>query len=278
MIEWIPFERLINLQKIREYESGTIFMATWLDGIRVIKDGIAQSRNELCGVNIKILRGIRTCDLFIKELTNYMKQKESVVYGITQSTKTNRYAIVIPDEFNSRRKNSNGVCKYCKNYNTSPAWCQSCDPWREELEWTNENKEINNLIKEFIKEYKLKTTEYEKVIEWIPFNELTNLQEIKGVSDLAFMATWDKGVRTIKYQSGEYIRSRTTSSVDIMNLNYSQTNTLKLLEIVKFHIQSEEYRIHGITQNTEIDITPVQSGANYVTLQKWYKKQVAIKP
>lgn len=82
----------------------------------------------------------------------------------------------------------NGICKYCKNYNTSPAWCQSCDPWRAILEWTNENKEINNLIKELIKEYQFKAIEYEKVIEWIPLNELINLKEIKEESDLTFMA------------------------------------------------------------------------------------------
>ncbi|RIB12797.1 kinase-like domain-containing protein [Gigaspora rosea] len=210
-----------------------------------------RSRNELCGVNIKILHGIKTCDLFIKELTNYMQQKGSAIYGITQSTKTNRYAIVIPDEFNSRRNKSYGICKYCNYYNTSPAWCQSCDPWRAALEWTNKNKDINNIIKEFIKENQFKAIEYENVIEWISFEELINLKEIKEESELVFMATWVKGVRTIKGESGKFKQSRTISSVDLMKLNYSQTSTLELLENFKNHMQSKKYRIHGISQNTE---------------------------
>ncbi|RIB04927.1 hypothetical protein C2G38_641115 [Gigaspora rosea] len=254
MIEWIPFERLTNFQMIREEELGMIFMATWLDGIRIIRGELveySQSRIESCGVNLIILHDFQTCDTFIKALTNYTQLEGNIVYGITQSTETNQYIIIIPDEFNSRRNNSNGVCKYCKCYNTSPAWCQSCDPWRAALEWTNENKEINNLIKEFIKEYRFKATEYEKVIEWISFDELINLKEIKGVSDLEFMATWVKGVRTIKSESGQFTQSRTILSVDLMKLNYSQTNALELLENVKAHIQSEKYRIHGITQNTE---------------------------
>ncbi|RIB22746.1 hypothetical protein C2G38_2033338 [Gigaspora rosea] len=254
MIEWIPFERLTNFQMIREEELGMIFMATWLDGIRIIEAefvGYKQSRIESCGVNLIILHDFQTFESFKKKLKNYMQLEGNVVYGITQNTETNQYIIVIPDEFNSRRNHSYGVCIYCNFYNTSPAWCQSCDPWKVALEWTNKNKEINNLIEELIKEYRFKAKEYEKVIEWIPFDELINLIEIKGVSCLVFMATWVKGVRTIKSESGKYTQSRTISSVDLMKLNYSQTNTLELLENVKVHIQSEEYRIHGITQSTE---------------------------
>ncbi|RIB22745.1 hypothetical protein C2G38_954481 [Gigaspora rosea] len=250
MIEWIPFEKLTNFQIIREEELRMIFMATWLDGIRIIEGEpveYTQSCIESCGVNLIILHDLQTCDSFIKELTNYMQLEGNVVYGITQNTKTNQYIIVIPDEFNSRRNNSNGVCKYCKCYNTSPAWCQSCDPRREVLKWTHENKGINNLIKEF----QFKATEYEKVVEWIQFDKLINLQEIKGESDFVSMATWVKGVRTFKGESGKFTQSRTISSVDLMKLNYSQTSTLELVENFKVLMQLEKYRIHGITQNTE---------------------------
>lgn len=84
-------------------------MATLLDGKRILKDEFVEyirSHTEPCGVNIKIFHYIKTCDLFIKELSNYTQQKRSVVYGITRSINTNRYVIVIPDEFSSRRNNS----------------------------------------------------------------------------------------------------------------------------------------------------------------------------
>ncbi|RIB27750.1 hypothetical protein C2G38_1694397 [Gigaspora rosea] len=167
-----------------------------------------------------------------------------VVYGITQNPETKQYIVVIPDEFSSRRSGLNGKCISCGQYNTSPAWCQSCDPWRTTQGWTSKNENIDN----FIKELQFKATGYEKVIEWIPFNNLINLQEINKSEPGLVLATWDKGVREIKGESGKCIQSRTMSSVDLMELNYS---TLELLEkFITVHMQ-KVYRIHGITQNTE---------------------------
>ncbi|RIB15436.1 hypothetical protein C2G38_1580266 [Gigaspora rosea] len=215
--------------------------------------------------------------------------------------KTNQYIIVIPDEFSSRRNDSNGKCIYCEHYNTSPAWCQSCDPWKATQEWTSGNEEIDN----FIKKFQFKTTEYEKVIEWIPFNKLIDFQEIKEIneeSDLEFTASWVKGVRIIKGDPGKYMQSRSISSVDLMKLNCPQTDTLELFENFKNHMQLGKYRIHGITQNTETgqymividfysdkrksingncnivtDITPLQFGVNYAILEKWIKKTSEIR-
>ncbi|RIB29542.1 hypothetical protein C2G38_2155183 [Gigaspora rosea] len=31
VVEWIPFNRLVNIQKTSESESGSAFLATWLD-------------------------------------------------------------------------------------------------------------------------------------------------------------------------------------------------------------------------------------------------------
>ncbi|CAG8713846.1 10134_t:CDS:1, partial [Ambispora leptoticha] len=36
MIEWIPFDRIMDIKEIGEGKSGSIFSATWLDGIRNI--------------------------------------------------------------------------------------------------------------------------------------------------------------------------------------------------------------------------------------------------
>ncbi|RIB00024.1 hypothetical protein C2G38_2061854 [Gigaspora rosea] len=181
MIEWIPFNRLINLQKIREEESEMKFMATWIDGIRIIK-GVpveyTRSRIGSCGVNLKILHGSQENDFFIKKLTNYMELERNIIYGVTKDMVTNQYIMVVPDEFSSKRIASNGKCMYCKHNNTSPAWCQSCDPWKITQEWTSENEEIDNSIREF----QIKAIEYEKVIEWIPYDRLINLQEIKESS------------------------------------------------------------------------------------------------
>lgn len=248
MIEWIPFNRLTNLQKVREEDSETIFMATWLDGIRKINTREIENENFLyykgepveytrsriasCGVNLKILNGSQASDIFIENLTNYMKLEGNIIYGVTKDMVKNQYIMVVPDEFNSKRNISNGECIYCKHNNTSPAWCQSCDPWQTTQDWTSGNEEIDNSIKEF----QIKATEYERVIEWIPLNRLVTLHKIRESnqeieeSNLMSIATWLNGVRTVKCEPGKYTQSRTISSVDLMKFNYVQMSTLDLLK------------------------------------------------
>lgn len=94
----------------------------------------------------------------------------------------------------------NGTCVYCNQYNTSPAWCQTCDPPRTIQGWTSGNKDIDVCIKEF----QFKTTSYEDVIEWIPFNKLNNVQKVDG----NILVNWIDGIRRISSENGKYVRSR----------------------------------------------------------------------
>ena len=41
-------------------------------------------------------------------------------------------------------------------------------------EWTSRNKDINN----FMKDFQLRATSYEEVIEWIPFDKLDKIENI----------------------------------------------------------------------------------------------------
>src|SRR5260364_135595 len=100
-----------------------------------------------------------------------LKNKEHKVCGITQNTVTNEYMIIF-DEFYYKRKHLNGECRSCNLYNTSKSWCQTCDPQRIYQGWTSGNETIDKCIREF----QLKATEYEDVIEWIPFNKLDSIQ------------------------------------------------------------------------------------------------------
>jgi hypothetical protein len=102
--------------------------------------------------------------------------------------------MLVFDEFYNKRNDWNGKCANCKRNNTSPAWCQTCDPQKTAQGWESENKSIDNCIKEF----QLKATKYEDVIEWIPFNKLVNIQMIgKGGFGSVFSATWLDGKRMV---------------------------------------------------------------------------------
>lgn len=174
MIEWIPFDRLINIQKVRDDETNPIFSAIWLDGMRIIEriGRCTQTRKPSCLVELKAL----TSQANLLDLLNKFKdhlQSEDRVYGLNQTTKSNEYMLVF-DEFRAKRKHWHGTCVYCNRYNTSEAWRQTCDPLRMIEGWASGNKIIDN----FIKKYQLEATENETMIEWIPFNRLDNIQTI----------------------------------------------------------------------------------------------------
>ena len=94
------------------------------------------------------------------------------IYGITQNITTSEYMVVF-NEFGSKRDEWNGACANCNRYNTSEAWCQTCDLQKTIQGWTSGNKDFDDCIKEF----QLKAKSYENVIEWIPFNRLDNFQK-----------------------------------------------------------------------------------------------------
>ncbi|RIB27856.1 kinase-like domain-containing protein [Gigaspora rosea] len=97
MIEWIPFDRLVNIQKIEK----SLYSATWLDGIRKI-DGddynYMRKREPSCIVALKALYGSEENPLSIKEFDNYINCSlggiKLRVYGLTQNPETKEYIMV----------------------------------------------------------------------------------------------------------------------------------------------------------------------------------------
>ncbi|CAG8448282.1 9655_t:CDS:2, partial [Acaulospora morrowiae] len=150
VIEWIPFNRLINLCNIGE----TRFIAIWIDGIRKVENN-AQSRSSSHIVELKASDNLQISALdFIRYVTNntsfYLQfknqDKEHKVYGVTQDTLV-QYIVVV--NFNPIGNKKYGACKWSEHYNTSREWCQLCDPFRITQGWTSESIDIDNFIKEF---------------------------------------------------------------------------------------------------------------------------------
>ncbi|RIB10239.1 kinase-like domain-containing protein [Gigaspora rosea] len=94
MIEWISFDRLTLNEEIGKGGFGSVYSATWLDGIRKIEkiDGHnhVRSREPSCIVALKTLS-----DSSLKEFKNHIKciylGSKLKVYGLTQNTETNEY-------------------------------------------------------------------------------------------------------------------------------------------------------------------------------------------
>src|SRR6266498_6066929 len=82
---------------------------------------------------------------------------------------------LILDEGLKIRYKSFGLCKECKQPNTSDYWCQSCNAkhfQRNFKNWTSENYEIDRLIRKA----QLSAMDYKEVIEWITYDRFENIK------------------------------------------------------------------------------------------------------
>ncbi|RIB29934.1 kinase-like domain-containing protein [Gigaspora rosea] len=114
--------------------------------------------------------------------------------------------------------------------------------------WTCGNKDVDRCIKEF----QLRATKYEGVIEWIPFDKLCITDKIgEGGFGCVYFATWSDGTRKIeKTDDHNYVRSREQSSaVALKTLSDSSLKEFK--NHMKCMLIGSKLRIYGLTQNSE---------------------------
>ncbi|RIB29871.1 kinase-like domain-containing protein [Gigaspora rosea] len=143
--------------------------------------------------------------------------------------------------------------KECTNFeqeNTSPSWCITCDPDLVTRSWTSGNLEIDSCIKEF----QLKCMRYEDMIEWIPFNRLSNIQIIdKGGFGSVFLATWLDGIR--KIDKTHMIRLLRQPSLIVLKTLPNAKNSSDFLKEFKYHmtckLMDSGLKVYGLTQNPE---------------------------
>ncbi|RIB11711.1 kinase-like domain-containing protein [Gigaspora rosea] len=96
-IEWIPFNRLSDVKEIGKGGFGSVYSATWLDGIRKVY-GNVRAREPSSIVALKTLASSKENNDFLKEFKSLMTCKlnyyKLAIYGITQNTETKDYLMV----------------------------------------------------------------------------------------------------------------------------------------------------------------------------------------
>ncbi|RIA85129.1 kinase-like domain-containing protein [Glomus cerebriforme] len=148
-------------------------------------------------------------------------------------------------------KRNYGLCSDCKRPNTSHGWCQNCNSkiFQKDFDkWTSGNKYIDK----FIQETQMKAKSKYEVIEWIPYNQIRNIEYLaKGGFSTIYTANWY-----------DYI------SVVLKSLNNSSNINDDFLNALKNHLQfnstsdnSLTVRIYGITQDPET--------SNYMILMQY---------
>jgi hypothetical protein len=121
-------------------------------------------------------------------------------------------------------------CEKCGN-ESGKMWCKQCHINQLKsnfASWTSGNEKIDD----FIQKMQLKINTYDDVIfEWIPYNELVEINEINENDGFA-TAIWKEGPLSYKRYEKKWIRKSCGKKVYLKYLHNSQDITDALLNMV----------------------------------------------
>src|SRR5688500_18344496 len=102
------------------------------------------------------------------------------------------------DQYSKKRDEKYGECPTCNRCNTNHSWCQSCDPKLLTEGWTSGNETLDELIKST--QLKVTAYHYSNHLQWIPYNELTNIEDGFATT---YKATWLNGYKSVNCENNE---------------------------------------------------------------------------
>ncbi|RIB20318.1 kinase-like domain-containing protein [Gigaspora rosea] len=131
-----------------------------------------------------------------------------------------------------KRYKAYGKCHTCKHFNTNVAWCQLCDPKKLISQFEGAGGSGDQVIDDFLEDLWIHTEEYEKIVEWIPFERFEGVQEIgKGGFSYVYSATWVDGLRKLKSLEADAEQTRTGPSVvALKSITKSDNLTIEFLK------------------------------------------------
>ncbi|POG67170.1 kinase-like domain-containing protein, partial [Rhizophagus irregularis DAOM 181602=DAOM 197198] len=149
------------------------------------------------------------------------------------------------------------ICKECEKENNKNRWCKECNTkhFQQNFKnWTSGNNDIDK----FIQDTQLSATNYEKVLEWIPYNKLYDIEYIaKGGFGKVYKAKWIDGYIRSWDINENWKRDCSNWLVALKSLNNSENVTSEFINEIKMHCMAREYqtvsviRVYGITQDPE---------------------------
>ncbi|EXX50720.1 Rad53p [Rhizophagus irregularis DAOM 197198w] len=263
IVEWMPYYRFGNIKKVNKSDTTLQYSAIWMNG-PLKYNGIKWERIPNKKVTLKYLCSsqnitneilnevnsyfIKVNNLPLNQPTDYSrilhptKDISPKIYGISQNPITRDYFIVIK-----------GYCKKCSDHYTDieHKWCKPCQIKylkNNFINWTSENKKIDELIQEM----QLKIKNYDDtIVEWIPYDQFNNIRKIgKGCFSTVYSALWENG--PLQYNTNyEGLERDHSIEVALKCLHDSQNISNGLLNEVKNYSinHNKILKIYGISQN-----------------------------
>ncbi|GBC09363.1 hypothetical protein RclHR1_00880017 [Rhizophagus clarus] len=213
LVEWLPYNQFNDIKEISKTSSSIIYSAIWNNGpLEYDINGKKKERIPNKNVILKYICNSKSnTSQFLYKVKIYKKYEHKInkIYGISQSSDTKDYIMVL----------NNYLCKKCgKIYSDiNSKWCIVCHIngiKQNFASWTSGNVKIDN----FIQDMQLKiSSPYTVIIEWIPYNQFTNVEKI-GESTL-HSAIWTEG--PLQYDILKYKQKRIPNKVVILKYSYS---------------------------------------------------------
>ena len=173
-------------------------------------------------------------DDVIEQIKDFDIGYSKYYWSLTEEQKLLIDKLILNEELKERYKKY-GLCKECKQPNTSSLWCQSCNGkhFQQNFEnWTSGNSEVDKLIQE--SQLNAKTT-WEK-LEWIEYDRFENIEYVaKGGFGTIYKAIWKDGfITSWNYENNQWDRLCSNEAVALKSLNNSKDITMEFLNEVIF--------------------------------------------
>ncbi|CAB5388509.1 unnamed protein product [Rhizophagus irregularis] len=228
IFEWVPYNQLIDIKKIKKYDFATIYSAKWKDGpLYWDKDSGKHLRKLDVGVILKCLHNLQNnIDQFLDVIgwSVHANSNNIYIYGMSQNPDTNDYFMIIKDEY------LQSYCVTCGNSYNYHRLCNPCLIKDFKLNFINRsgNEKVNNFI-----QGKLIKSIFDPLFEWIPYNQFNEIKEIsKGERFAFYSAEWKDGP---VYFNEKYLRM-SDAKVVLKYLHDSQNTIDQFLNEVKQYL------------------------------------------
>uniref|UniRef100_U9TGP8 Protein kinase domain-containing protein n=1 Tax=Rhizophagus irregularis (strain DAOM 181602 / DAOM 197198 / MUCL 43194) TaxID=747089 RepID=U9TGP8_RHIID len=228
VIEWIPYNRLYNIEHIVSRRSfGKLYRANWIDGCIQNWSEYKQNWKRVGHNRFVILEILNDPNSVKLKFANKIKK----TFGITQDPKTKNYMMVL-----------NNICKNCNKR------CCAIYFQLKFIDWTSGNEHIDKLIQDtqLSAHYNAK-----EALEWISYDRLYDIKCIEeNKFGKVYRANWiDGNIIYWDNKNKNLKRNNLNMFVNLKGLDAPNNLTLEFINKIKMN-----HEFYGITQDPEAKI------------------------
>uniref|UniRef100_U9U0N3 Protein kinase domain-containing protein n=1 Tax=Rhizophagus irregularis (strain DAOM 181602 / DAOM 197198 / MUCL 43194) TaxID=747089 RepID=U9U0N3_RHIID len=235
VFEWIPYNKFININEIGK--SG-FTIAIWKDGPLYYSSSNGNYKRKL---NRKVLLkhwyNLQNINVFFNEIIHLINES----YGISRIQNTNDFILVLQPKYYCE----NCWGKYNNKFEIDNKSCISCQT-------NHENKKIGDLIQEMKLNINQNFGNSDKIFEWIPYDQFSNIEEIgKGGFSTVYSAIWKDGLLLYKYssQSWKRIPNRKVALKCLHNSQNSLDEFINKIKVYPRQMMDYIINLYGISQD-----------------------------